>query len=452
MDPMPQWKREKTFFSKIRDKVNGVAVAAFVLILIWVFALSISDRRILGPEDNGADLAAKFGSKYDAADLALMETCNTTQWVDGLWLNCHSECGPNKKSICGGLNNARNRLQICMRLAIDIGAGVMFPYVTQRPEANWASTDTDAICPDVWWDIEMLKEKMAERCPRFQISSCQEQPEGITRDIEVLPRHYKEKPHFNQTWRMAVNQTLEDNQISLADVTPENPLLLRYHDSHIAWSYRLSGEMKTLRKSLFRTLPFNRTILAVGEELFKSEGLNGGNYIGIHLRAEYDWPTYWGTPERQMEMHAAEVRKTNAEAEEPVTTVYVSGGDPAVIQKFRDVMGPEYNVTDKWMLFADRPDMLELIEHLPFDQKAIVEYPVLVKGRYFQGNLISTMSSVVVYARTMDQPEEFFDTYIYPDTIRWGLDRFYNEPLVIKGDKHTKEFVMNGQDIMDSFP
>lgn len=49
----------------------------------------------------------------------LSKLCSKTTWTEGLWLHCHSFCGENNTSICGGLNNARNRVQTCLRLAID---------------------------------------------------------------------------------------------------------------------------------------------------------------------------------------------------------------------------------------------------------------------------------------------------------------------------------------------
>ncbi|KAK6208275.1 hypothetical protein QIS74_10586 [Colletotrichum tabaci] len=349
------------------------------------------------------------------------------------------------------LREDKDQLQTCLRLAIEIGAGVIFPYVTQRSEDNLGALQQSVICPDSWWDIEKLTESMGELCPGMHISPCDENP-NIDRIVTLSPRHYKERPHYNTTFSTFVANDLAAQGVSMADVTPENPLLLRYSDSHIAWDYRASGELTTLRKALFRVLPHNRTLLAIGDEVFNSGGLQGGNYVGIHLRAEYDWPTYWGTPARQMEMHAAEIRRMNAGESEPTTNIYVSCGDRATIQTFRDLMAADnYTVHDKWTLLADRPELLDIVDHLPFDQKGVVEYNVLVRGRYFQGNLISTMSSLVTYTRTMDQPD-FFKTYIYPNTQRWGLDRVYVEPLIMKGDQYTKEFVIDGQDIMDAFP
>lgn len=97
-----------------------------------------------------------------------------------------------EKATCGGLNNVRNCLQISMRLVIGGGIGVTFWCMvrgrigsgrrpsgpnkeltntekTQLAETIWGATDTDAICLDVFWDIEMLDETTSERCSRFQI-------------------------------------------------------------------------------------------------------------------------------------------------------------------------------------------------------------------------------------------------------------------------------------------
>lgn len=76
--------------------------------------------------------------------------CDATRWIDGLWLSCHSSCGPDKTSICGGLNNARNRIQACLRLAMELGAGLSIPRVMARPEARWNYVNEGtAICAEV---------------------------------------------------------------------------------------------------------------------------------------------------------------------------------------------------------------------------------------------------------------------------------------------------------------
>ena len=97
---------------------------------------------------------SKLGAdtKHPAAQSGLTELCRQTTWTDGLWLHCHSRCGDNGGSFCGGLTNARNRFQTCVRLAIDLGAGVLIPSVTTRSEDNLGNTNAHTVCPDHWWD------------------------------------------------------------------------------------------------------------------------------------------------------------------------------------------------------------------------------------------------------------------------------------------------------------
>ncbi len=55
----------------------------------------------------------------------LQALCSNTKWTDGLYLHCHNGAGPSEAALRGGLNNARNRLQACTRLAISAGAGII---------------------------------------------------------------------------------------------------------------------------------------------------------------------------------------------------------------------------------------------------------------------------------------------------------------------------------------
>ncbi|WQF80905.1 hypothetical protein CDEST_05919 [Colletotrichum destructivum] len=123
------------------------------------------------------------------------------------------------------------------------------------------------ICPDIWWDIEKLIESMGELCPDMHISPCHENPRISNASC----------PSRHGTVRSGHITTTP----SVLDVTPENPLLLRHSDSHIVWDCRISGELTTPRKALFRALPHNKTLLAIGEEIFNFGGPQGGNYVGI---------------------------------------------------------------------------------------------------------------------------------------------------------------------------
>lgn len=293
------------------SKLGQLAVG--VLIIIWVFWIAHNTNSLANvssliasssswdklSETKTAVTAALGG--YDAADAALVDLCHKTKWQEGLWLTCHAGCGPHGHSICGGLNNGRNRVQTCVRMAIDMGASIKFPLVTDRDEHNLVNTGTTPVCPGKWFDMEALAEKLGTLCPRMRISPCDEDSADIKPERVVdLKRIYEDEPFYNNTFSDFVNATLAAQGKALTDASAENPMMLRFSDSYVGWDYRRSGESDTVRKALVRTLTFNATLSAISDDIFASKGLRGGNYFGIHWRAESDWPVGWGTAEQQV--------------------------------------------------------------------------------------------------------------------------------------------------------
>lgn len=313
--------------------------------------------------------------------------------------------------------------------------------------------------------MERLQSSLSAICPKLQIQSCVVDPGNAT-TVHLPSRDYRGPPFFNETFQRFVSAhlaeihpeiELRDTNTTAATVSAANPLWVTYSDAHVAWNYRWAGELHTIRKALFRALSYNVTLLAISNDVAASERLQGGNYMALHLRAEYDWPAYWGTRDAQMLMQRDELERKNAEliaaGEAPVRTVYTSCGEQKVLETFRSMVEPlNYTVEDKWALLADRPEQLALVQSLQWDQRGVVEFNVMVQARFWSGLYISTMSSAVAYQRTMDDPEDFYETYVYPESVKWGLERSYKEPVMMKGNTHTSVIVVNGQDIMDAFP
>jgi hypothetical protein len=101
---------------------------------------------------------------------------------------------------------------------------------------------------------------------------------------------------------------------------------------------------------------------------------------------------------------------------------------------------------------AEQPDILAQIDALAFDQKAIVEYQTLVDARFFLGILTSSMSSLIAYARSVDDIEDYFETHVFPGSSKSGLNRGYPGSPIMKGNMETKLIAVSGVDIMDAFP
>jgi hypothetical protein len=113
-----------------------------------------------------------------------------------------------------------------------------------------------------------------------------------------------------------------------------------------------------------------------------------------------------------------------------------------------------FEVIDKISLLQGRENggVLAAIESMDFDQRGIVEYETLVRSTFFLGIVMSTMSSLIAYERTVDsEKEDFFETHIFNDSWKIGINRNY-PAMAMKGNRHTRLMVVSGADVMDSFP
>lgn len=129
-------------------------------------------------------------------------------------------------------------------------------------------------------------------------------------------------------------------------------------------------------------------------------------------------------------------------------------GDHEAIDRFRNELKPlGFEVVDKSSLLQNWNDAptLAKVDKLGFDQKAIVEYEILVRSAFFLGPVMSTMSSLIAYARTLDEKEDFFEKYVFPGSWSIGMHREY-PAIEMKGNKITKLMVVSGVDVMNYFP
>lgn len=381
--------------------------------------------------------------------------CARTSWNPNLALHCHSRCGRNQSSFCGGISNARDRLQTCLRLALDAGATtIVLPSLAVRSETRLATINPAAVngtaeteiverCADAWFDLATLQDALGGPCPQTQVKIV-----CPTEDIDVAARlgarRVLEMPWRNageskydatagHSFRDAVGDVLlvaaKDNRNNRTAEEPEaSTTLVEVGDTYMAWDYNRSGEQSTLFKDLFQTVNFSPTLRALGQRLIQSaRPLRDESYIGVHLRGENDWPDAWGSLAIQTRLYAEDIEtlrlRDEARGLDPVRTIYVSCGNRSAIQYFRESVAPlGYTVVDKWSLLEGARDgdgesdwsdgLLATVEALSFDEKAIVEYEPLVKSRYFLGISYSSMSYVIATARTLRQPGDFYDVFI----------------------------------------
>jgi hypothetical protein len=389
----------------------------------------------------------------------LRSLCDQTSWTDGLWIQCHSNArrdSEGKRSVHGGLNNVRNRLQTCLRVAIDSGAGVIMPTVATRNQTQLKDLGGGAPVPaSTFWNMEYMVEALEKQCPQLQVRF---DMKGIETQMKAPRRHFREARYQNGTFGDMTLDVLREGGIELSSIKRGNPVAIAFGDTFLAWDYEKSGELSTVRKDLYRTLKYNQTLLDISSGILQAPALQKG-FIGIHLRAETDWPSSFGKAKDQMRLYIEEIESLERKDSSDLRTLYVSCGSQDGIHRFRKRVTPlGYEVHDKWTLLSEDPETLARVENLMFDEKAIIEYQMLLNADFFLGPVMSSMSSLIAFSRALDSQEEFFPTYIFPGSEKdvgedgWGLRRTYEQVPMMKGDKRSRLMVVNGEDIMSLFP
>lgn len=323
--------------------------------------------------------------------------CGETRWTEGLSLWCHSACGSDRKSFCGGLTNARSRLQTCVRWAIDAGATeVVVPHVVGRRADYQVDAFGGLLCSDEWMDVARLGAALGANCPRLRVRLCPGGADAGPARVVERGREWDELDVLGSRrggFRAVVGSALGEEGLDLASVGPERPVVLRYGDSYLGWNYSASGELGTIQKELFRAINYEPGLLGMGSEVLRSPKLRGGDFIGVHFRGEADWPSHWGSAEDQMRLYAEDMERIRGTEEgKDVSDVYVSCGDKEAIERFRQHLAPRgFAVHDKSSLLEDDEEMLARVEGLDFDKKAVVDYQLLSNAKYFMG--VSCMES-----------------------------------------------------------
>jgi hypothetical protein len=93
-----------------------------------------------------------------------------------------------------------------------------------------------------------------------------------------------------------------------------------------------------------------------------------------------------------------------------------------------------------------------------FDEKAIIEYQMLLNADFFLGLFMSSMSLLIAFTRALDSPEDLFAKYIFPGSEKdvgedgWGVRRTFEQVPLMRGDDKSRLMVVNGDDIMSFFP
>lgn len=314
-------------------------------------------------------------------------------------------------------------------------------------------------CPEALFDTERYQQALSAACPQLNIRACKDTTD-LDSTIDAKFRKYLEPSHSNRTFRALIDDTIaKSGVITRPEISVKKPVRIMYGDPYLSWNYTASAETDA-KKDLFRTLRYNNKLSELGGQVFAALNQTISKpVVAVHLRGETDWPGSFGSLDIQIDLYTQallELRNSTLGVNDTVTIkdVYVSCGNPSAIRTFQERLAPlGYVLHDKMSLLSDHTDILEKIEALRLDERAITEYESLVSADYFMGILTSSLSAIVAYARTVDEEGDYFDKYIHPSTTRAEfVERVFPDSPSVRGNEHTKLMVLTGPDIMDCFP
>jgi GDP-fucose protein O-fucosyltransferase len=386
----------------------------------------------IGPEALGADAI-----QVEDARSHLKTLCNKTTWIDGLWLRCDSHYRPNQDFMCGGFN-ARNRLQSCIRLAIDAGANLIIPKVATLSEASPKSTNNEAVDPSLFWDMGYLKRSLHKQCPHLQLRYNSD-TSWVEKNMQVPKYGHRDLGFKIGEFREFTQNVFSANNIT--SISPSNPLVLSWGDSEPTWNYTESREDSTISKDLYRILRFNRSLLAIGDRVLSKIDRNT-LLVGIHYPWEANRRDQFTTPTQVMQRYTSELLRLHSFQPKAITQVYISSTNRSATQDLRTQLEPYgFAVHDKHSLLASEPSLLAELDALSHHQRAIVDYAALVSADYFLGAAASSLAALVAYARTLHRKDRFFTDFAVPDPICEPVTGRSRDAPPVRGNERTWLFV-----------
>ncbi|KAG4416280.1 hypothetical protein IFR04_010561 [Cadophora malorum] len=395
---------------------NGISRRYVILfsagfIVIWLWLAMDEDRRL--PKTIawaiGKPVSTPENDVFDHPLLdswELREICSSTEWNSSLILTCDDNRG--------GVGHVRNSILNCVRFAIGAGAGLVLPNIPLRDveEMTAGAADTGDDIErrhgpgrqgmDYMFDKNHFVDSLRKSCPELVLVRHMEAttsnrrrsllPESLFSNI---PASGIEQP---EEWRDRLNIWIEKY------MSPEpaaEPVIVDLDQSVL--HYPIYSDGQTLAHTFGDILKFRPDIRQMATKVLKgiahshdheagiavqtfdiSSPILNPSFIGVHL----------GTENPLAERHEVDVMYSHFEAQaaayiEQATTskipiMYVASGNlPEVNKLVKEAKEWNVEVTHKEDVLQGKD--ADALAKLTWDQRALVDYLVLLKGQEFAG-------------------------------------------------------------------
>ncbi|KAI1758703.1 hypothetical protein GGR53DRAFT_215549 [Hypoxylon sp. FL1150] len=333
----------------------------------------------------------------------LRRVCDEATWVEGLVYICDNNSG--------GIGNIRNYIQTCIRYGLEAGAtGLLLPRIRKRNETDLADLFTDYLPFDYMFDEKHFRDAFAANCPQITLYDDVGDIPGVGSkpNIEhVTPKKFGNRDGCD--WRDQNRHTdrfgdrfrkwLRDSKTGQHPPSASHPRLIRFNWG-VLWDWQTYRDGPEFANTFGGILRFNDQILRLGKatlknmrEFAKSNGVQDGRFLGVHLRTESDALGFWPTYNTQSEAYLKQATKRGFEV------AYIATGDALEAQNFAGaaIEMARMRVVTKADLLDDED--YEELQSLSWDQQGLVDFVVLLGSDFFVGTMPSSFSVYMAMKR-----------------------------------------------------
>lgn len=438
--------------------IKGPRAWLIAITLIWFWAAIFYEYPNLIPFDGAARIqtlrypsgeSATPASSPDISSAKLLgqeaisAVCNRTAWNESLVFTCNESYG--------GVGNIRNSVLHCVRYAIQAGASLVLPRIVLRSAEDIGTIETGQTADFSYlFDTPHFLGSMSLYCPQLKIHNTiedamngLEEQEDLTLSLKPealveggVPRTGIPEP---SAWRGQFYSWL-DSQSDTAGTGTARLVIVNLQRSYMTYPIYSDGD--AFAHTFASVLQFRNDTRTLATKVLSSlaerfsfdmnlqDDILPNAFFGVHLRTEADSKKAWESAgdywfyshyRNQVKVYLEQAPRSNPAA------IYIGSGDPAEIARFAadaaEVPAPHnYPVVSKDDLLAGAD--LDALRALTFDQQALIDYLVLLKGSDFAGVAHSSFAWSIALKRHQfaKKKGEFLDA---PEMLDDDLSKVY---------------------------
>lgn len=381
-----------------------------LLVFIWVFSYLTTPRsayktflRQFKSERKlyEADfLQHEVGKPFDGAPIEKL--CASRTWTPGLILSCDPPPG--------GIGEVKNAILTCIRFGIEMGAELVLPDIIKRSEIK-----IEVLVPhdhgprrgiplEYFFDRDHLENALATHCPQMKIyrsmsdGDLYDHPgllhpprmnlgdltnEFMAGSVMSKPQELAEKINAFMDSKSPPRERKYPFRVHL--MTPSFAFPTSYDPPDFADNFGRILRIREDARRLAAAALFNM------QKMFRlnlnpKNSLKSNGFIGVHLRTEKDvqgvFPSY--------EDQAADYLDVIVENKIPV--IYLAtGATKENVTHFRE-RAEDFNATTVLKTDILEGSDLEALEQLSWDQRALVDYEVMLRAGLMVGTSMSSFA------------------------------------------------------------